>query len=56
MELSKISYKNSIWIPSEFSDKSCNNTTLMYPDNTCHFPLALSYSVTADQRAKGQEH
>lgn len=30
VELNKIVYRNSIWIPSEFSDKDCNNIVQMY--------------------------
>lgn len=30
VKLSKIIYKNSIWVPSEFSNKDCNNTVQMY--------------------------
>lgn len=30
VELNKILYKNSIWVPSEFSNKDCNNTVQKY--------------------------
>ena len=48
MELSKIVYKNSIWVPSIFRDKDYNDTIQMYLCSICHLILALRYLIAAD--------